>query len=340
MMRKIWIVVLVCGSVLLAMGARIARVQTLDVERVLVERFGLSTDEVAQVRGGQYVVKTLPAPESEISVGGVVRISDDKDRLVRWIRDIEGFRKAADLGVSRKLSSPPAINDFGELALDSGELAALQKCRPGDCGLRLGDRAIARFQEVDWSAADAGRRANLLARQLMLGYAAAYLRGGDEALGAAHNERRPRLVADGFRALIRDATSLQALNGPLATYLERYPQAQLPSVEEFLYWAKGSIGPEPSITLHHLVIHRDGGGVYAADKQLYASRYTDTALLVLWLAPPPDGTGYYLLAGLRARSTMLEGFAARLLRGRIEETSRSDTEIYLDWIRKSLAPAR
>jgi hypothetical protein len=147
-------------------------------------------------------------------------------------------------------------------------------------------------------------------------------------------------VADGFRALIRDATSLQALNGPLATYLERYPQAQLPGVEEFLYWAKGSIGPEPSITLHHLVIHRDGGGVYVADKQLYASRYTDTALLVLWLAPPPDGTGYYLLAGLRARSTMLEGFAARLLRGRIEETSRSDTEIYLDWIRKSLAPAR
>ena len=161
-MRKIWIAVLVCGSVLLAMGPRIARVQTLDVERVLAERFGLSTDEIAQVRGGQHVVKTL-RPEAEIGVGGVVRIPDDKDRLVRWIRDIEGFRKAADLGLSRKLSSPPAINDFGELALDSGELAALQKCRPGDCGLRLGDRAIARFQALDWTAPDAGRRANLLA---------------------------------------------------------------------------------------------------------------------------------------------------------------------------------
>jgi hypothetical protein len=86
------------------------------------------------------------------------------------------------------------------------------------------------------------------------------------------------------------------------------------------------------------VIHRDGGGVYIADKQIYASRYIDTGLLLLWLAPPPDGKGYYLLAGLRARSTMLEGFAARLLRGRIEETSRSDTEIYLDWLRESLAP--
>jgi hypothetical protein len=340
-MRRIWIVALIGGAVLLAMDPRIVRGQPLGAERVLVERFGFTTTEVDQVRDGQLVVKTLPAPESELGVGGVVRIPDDKDRLVRWIRDIEGFRKAADLGMSRKLSSPPAINDFGELALDAGELTALQKCRPGDCALRLGDRAIARFQELDWTAADAGRRANLLARQLLLGYAEAYLRGGDEALGAAHNERQPRVVADGFRALIRDATNLRALASPLATYLEQFPKAPLPGVEEFLYWAKGSLGPEPTITLHHLVIHRDGGGgIYVADKQLYASRYTDTALLVLWLAPPPDGKGYYLLAGLRARSTMLEGFAARLLRGRIEETSRSDTEIYLDWIRKSLAPAR
>jgi hypothetical protein len=276
------------------------------VERALVDRLGFTPAEVDQARGGQLLVKTLPAPESEIGVLGVIRIPDDKDRLVGWIRDVEGFRKAADLGMSRKLSSPPAINDFGELALDSGELAALQKCRPGDCALRLSDRAIARFQELDWTAADVGRRANLLARQLLLGYAEAYRRGGDEALGAAHNERQPRAVADGFRALLRDATNLRALSGPLAAYL-----------------------------------HRDGGGgVYVADKQLYASRYTDTGLLVLWLAPPADGKGYYLLAGLRTRSTMLEGFAARLLRGRIEEISRSDTEIYLDWIRKSLAPVR
>jgi hypothetical protein len=41
----------------------------------------------------------------------------------------------------------------------------------------------------------------------MLTYAEAYQRGGDEALGAAHNERQPRVVADGFRALIHDATN-------------------------------------------------------------------------------------------------------------------------------------
>ena len=50
---------------------------------------------------------------------------------MRWIRDVEGFRKAADLGVSRKLSSPPTINDFGDLALDAGELAACSGASPG-----------------------------------------------------------------------------------------------------------------------------------------------------------------------------------------------------------------
>jgi hypothetical protein len=340
MMRTRWIVVLVLGGALLAMS-RVAHVQAPGIERALVERFGFLAADMGQLGAGQVVTRTLPAEGREMGVVGAVRIPDDKERLVRWIRDVEGFRKAADLGLSRKLSSPPTINDFGDLALDAGELAALQQCQPGACALRLGETAIARFRaDVDWSAADAGRRANLLTRQLLLAYAQAYLRGGDGTLGAAHNERTPRVVADEFRALIRAATNLHALAGPLAAHLERFPQPSGVPVEEFLYWGKGGLGPEPSITLHHLIIQRDpGGGIYVANKQLYASRYVDAGLLVLWLAPPADGRGYYLLAGMRARSSQLERFAARMLRSRIEEESRSYLQIYLDWLRRSLSPA-
>lgn len=340
-MRTILVVLLGFGMTVLVAIPGVAQAPASDIERMLTERFSFSASDLGQLRGGQTVTKTAPIEGPEMAVFGAVRIPDDKERLVRWIRDIEGFRKAADVGVSRKLSSPPAINDFGDLSLDSGELSALQKCKPGSCDLLIGDPAIGRFQsEVDWSAADAGRRANLLTRQLMLAYSDAYLRGGDAALGAAHDERKPRPVAGEFHALIESATNLHALNSPLATYLERYPAAPAVPVEEFLYWAKGGLGPEPSITLHHLVIQRDqGSGIFIADKQLFASRYVDASLLVLWLAPPPDGQGYYLLAGLRSRSTMLEGFTARMLRGKIEEESRSYLQIYLDWLRKSLSPA-
>jgi hypothetical protein len=341
MMRKVSVVILVCASTLLALGPGI-RSQPLDVERVLGERFGFSAQEVGQVRDGQLLVKTLPVrDQAELGVLGVVRIPDDKDRLVRWVRDVEAFRKAAELGLSRKLSSPPTIGDFGDLTLDANELALLRDCQPGKCGLRMGDQAIARFQsEVDWSAPDAGRRANMLARQLMLKYSEAYLRGGDEALGAAHDQKKPRALAQDFRTLLASSTNLYAVAKPLAAYLERFPQASLPGSEEFLYWAKGGVGPDPSITLNHLVIHREpGGDISIAVKQLYSSRYTDAGLLLLWLGAPSDGKGYYLLAGLRSRSSMLEGFSAKLLRGRIEEESRSYTQIYLDWIRKSLVPA-
>ncbi len=69
-MRRVWIAVLVSG-VVLGMGPRIARVQPLDAERVLADRFGFSATEVDQVRAGQRLVKTLPASESELAVFGV-----------------------------------------------------------------------------------------------------------------------------------------------------------------------------------------------------------------------------------------------------------------------------
>jgi hypothetical protein len=340
-MRRNKVVGLLVSGLVMVATLSDAQAPVPEVERMLTERFGLTAAELGQLRGGQVVTKIAPIQGPEMAVFGAVRILDDKERLIRWIRDVEGFRKAADLGFSRKLSSPPAINDFGELALDAGELQALARCKPGDCALRLGDRAIARFQtEVDWAAPDAGRRANLLARQLLLGYAEAYLRGGDRVLGAVHDERTPELVADAFGALIGNATNFYQLAPSFATYLARYPAPPSVPVEEFLYWAKGGLGTEPSITLHHLVIQRDpAGSIFIVNKQLYASRYVDASLLVLWLATPPDGRGYYLLAGLRGRSGMLEGFTARLLRKRIEEESRSYIQIYLDWLRKSLAPA-
>ena len=330
-------------GVLAVLAAPDAQVRKIDAEKVLAERFGFSAAEIAQARAGQAVTRLLPSREStEVGVAGAVRINGTPDRLVYWLKDIASFRKAAELGLSKKLSDPPQIGDFAELSLSDDELAALTACVPGKCDLRLGDKTIARFQaEVDWAAPDAAKRANLLIRQLMLGHAQAYLQGGDAALGAAHNEKTPRVAADEFHALLYQSTNLYDLAPALASYLEQFPSASLPGSEQFLYWASGGAGPDASISLHQLLVYNaPGGEVYIADKQIYASRYTDAAMTVISLASASDGTGYYALVGARGRSTMLGGVAARLLRGRVEKAARDTAKMYLDWIQQSLSASR
>jgi len=327
------------SALLLALLGQAGQAPSVDTEKMLVDRFGLTAAEVQQARAGQAVVKTQSSEDPvEISVFGTVRIPDDPARLVYWLRDIEGFRKAAELGAARKVSSPPQLADFDDLTLSFDELADIQKCKPGDCALRLGDRGMARFSSaVDWTAPDAERQANAEARQMMLEYAQAYLRGGDEALGAVHDTHEPRVVAEEFRTLIWKATNLYQLAYPFATYLEKYPSAELAGAESFLYWGRGGLGSDPVVTLHHMVIYDDPAmGTLVGDKQVYASRDVDASVLVLWLSPAPDGQSYYLLAGARGRSRRLDGFAARVLRGRVEAATRDVTAMYLEWLYESL----
>ena len=316
-----------------------AQVRKIDPERLLADRFGFTPDELSRASSGQAVAKLLPRNDaSDIGVLAAVRINAQASRLVGWLRNVASFRKAAELGLSRRLSDQPQIGDFADLSLDADELDTLRKCRPGNCELLLGDKAIARFQsDVDWTSADAGRRANLTMRQLLLGYADAYLRGGDQALGAMHDLKNPRLRADEFHQVLWQSKELYDIAPPLTAYLEQFPNARPPAADQFLYWGKGGVGPDASVTLHQIIIYpTPGGETFVVDKQIFASRYLDAGLVVFSLALSPDGKGFYAIAGARARSRMLGGTAARLFRGRVEKATRDTATMYLDWVRASM----
>ena len=338
-MRRSWVTAFVAVLAVAAFQAIEAQIRTIDPERLLADRFGFTPDEIARARGGQAVSKLLQGVDSsDVGVLAAVRINAQPSRLVTWLRDVAGFRKAAELGLSRRLSDPPQIGDFGDLSLDAGELAALRDCRPGRCDLLLGETAIARFQaDVDWTAADAGRRANLTMRQLLLTYADAYLKGGDQALGAVHDKKNPRLRSDDFHQVLWQSKDLYSIAPALTAYLERFPNARPPAVEQFLYWGKGGAGPEASISLHQVIIYpAPGGETHVVDKQLFASRYLDAGLVVVSLAMSPDGKGFYAFAGARGRSRMLQGAAARLLRGRVDKAVVETATMYLNWVQASM----
>jgi len=329
---------IVAGLLLMLVPTASAQVRQIDTERALAT-LGFTPDEVAQARGGQPVAKLLASDgPTDIGAFGVIKIPAQTDRLVFWLKDISAFRKAAELGVARRLSTPPAVGDFADLSVDAKDLDAIRGCRPGRCDLRLGDTAIQRFQTgVNWSAPDAGARANQVMRQLLLELAQAYLKGGDAQLGVVHNEKAPRAAADEFHQVLWKSKTLYNVAPPFAAYLEGFPTAQLPNSEQFLYWAKNAFGSDASMSLHQMVIYNaPSGAVMIADKLLYASRYTDAGLVVISMASSADKSGFYALIGARASSSQLGGVGARLLRRTVERGTTDTVKMYLEWMRASL----
>lgn len=301
---------------------------SVDPERILSERFQFSAADVAQARTGQPVAKMIAgSARDELGVVGALRLDGDKKRLVEWVRKIERFRHDAELGLTRGIESPPTVRAFAELVLDAKDLAALQACRPGRCDLRIPDELMAKFQSgVAWGTPEAAAQANAIVSGMLTDYAAAYLQGGDAA------------VFNDFGTLLRGATTLYQLAPEFADYLEKFPGRKLAGVDQRLYWTNLKDTSGSLISLHHLVVYqRPSGDVMIADKTFYASRYFDVGALVLSMQDTPDGKGYYLIAGSRAKSSKLTGAGARVLRGQIERTAAATVRMYLEWLRDSLA---
>ncbi|HEY7193495.1 MAG TPA: hypothetical protein VH439_07110 [Gemmatimonadales bacterium] len=322
------VVVVVLGLHVVVGAAMMPQSGRLDPERVLVDRFQFSPDELAQVRAGTAVAKMIAgAVRDELAIGGAIRLDGDKNRLAEWIRNIAHFRGSAELGLARVVSSPPAVASFADLTLDATDLAALQKCTSKSCDLHLSTDAVNDFRtKVQWGTPTAPEQASSLAREMLVGYATAYLAGGDAALG------------NGFGDLLQRATNLNQLLPALARYLQRFPAETLTSVEQRLYWSTMPAGKASIVSLHHLVIYRDtAGDIQIADKTIYASRYFDVGALVISLQDAVDGRGYFLIAGSRMKSSDLTGVAGTVLRRRIQQSAVETVQMYLGWMRDSLA---
>jgi hypothetical protein len=311
-----------------ASGSGTMQTAPTEPEHILTERFRFSAEDVSLARSGQPIAGMIAGRNrDELAVVGAVRLDGDTKLLVDWIRNIEHFRHAAELGLTRAIESPPAAQSFSELVLDAKDLEALQACRPGHCDLRVPCEVMAKFQSgVPWGTPEASAKTNALFAGMLTEYAAAYLHGGDAAVG------------NDFGDLLRSASTLYELAPEFAAYLEKFPRSTLAGVDQRLYWTNLTEAWGSIISLHHLVVYRrPSGDVIIADKTFYASRYFDVAALVLSMRETPNGKGYYLIAGSRARSSRLTGVTGRVLRGQVERAAAATVKMYLVWLRDSLA---
>ena len=332
------IAAIVIGSVSLV-AAKAQPAATLTAEAILAERLGVAPAQVSRFAAGEILARIVPAAAAnEIAAVGAMRTKGDSRRLLAWFHDIEAFMRAAGTQNVGAIQVPASAADFARVPLDAVDFSDLAACRPGRCEIRMPPAYLERFQkEIDWKGANARAQSTALARSLISDYAAAYQKGGDAALGAFHNQE-PTAAASQFRDLLRRATKAWDLAYPFVSYLETYPGARPEGTIDRFYWTRDQMGRQPVLTLHHVAIQEFGDGrLLIADKQFYASRDLDAALMIALAIPTADKTAFDLLVSVKARADAVSGVGGRLLKGRIEKGMVEAVAGYLKWIRDSFA---
>lgn len=282
----------------------------------------LTSDEQKRILAGEPVTRLLDSdPSKEVAIFGLVWVKAPIARYVSAMRDIESFEKGDNFLATKRISSPPQLEDFDRLTLPPDDISDLKGCKIGDCELKLGEAALTRIQrETDWSKPTAGADVERAVRKLALEYVTGYLEGGNSRLAQYRDTERPTFVAREFEAMVNEMPSLTSYLTGLKAYLLGYPKATLPKSESFLYWQNLKFGLKPTIRINHLTIADQQTHVAVVSKMLYASHYFWTAIELRVLIPDPArGEGFWFANVNRSRSDGLSGFTGSMIRGRVRD---------------------
>jgi hypothetical protein len=325
---------------LLTQGASSQRMYN-SLHEFLVERGGFDGDDLRAVEAGTPVVKLRPGRvDSETRLLGVVKIHGSPETFAKRYRDIVDFEKGTGVLEIGWFSDPPKVSDLAGLTLDESDLEDLKKCRVGNCDIKLSGESIQAFQRIDWSKPGAVRKAEALARRMIVDFLKSYQEGGNAALGALHDKKNPLRVGQQFNEMLQDP-DLPVYFPRLFAFLSDYPHDPIPGAEEFFYWSKVDFGLKPVVRLSQVVIYEpeevDFVRYAMASKMLYSSHYFNTGLelkfLVLDRSAPKD---YYLVVANRSRSDGLTGFTGAFLGGHIRGKARDGLESYLRAVKRNM----
>jgi len=288
---------------------------------------------------GQPVSKLIESdPSKEVAVLGAVWIEAPVARYLSAVQDIERFESGDAFRVTKKISSPPRLEDFASLALPDEDIKDLRSCRVSDCDLKLSEGGIERLRrEIRWDQTDTRQQVNRMAQQVALEYVNGYLQDGDRSLAVYRDSNRPTFVAREFASMIDRLPALTELLPDVRRYLLEYQHATLPGSTSFLYWQEANFGLKPTIRINHLTITEDRDGGIVTSKMIYASHYFWTALeLRVLVRDPARGPGFWFVTESRSRSDGLSGFTGQFIRGKVRSEAEKGTAAVLAVTKRNL----
>jgi hypothetical protein len=298
------------------------------LEQYVSSSVQLTEDQREALASGAPVSKLLDADEGkEVAVFGAIWIDAPVRRYVEAVGDIEHFERGGGFLVTRRISSPPALEDFADLHLRQEDVKDLRTCRIGDCIVKLDAQAIQTLRaEVDWKAPGVQEAVDRVMQRFALLYVNGYLEGGNERLAVYRDHARPTFVADEFRAMVDRMPELTTYMPNVRRDLLDAPRLASPDSTSFLYWQETDFGLRPTIRISHLTIRESPDGTVVASKMLYASHYFWTGLELRVLLPDASrGPGFWFVTVSRSRSDGLGGFTGRFVRGRVRSEVQKGT---------------
>jgi hypothetical protein len=311
-----------------------------DPLQFLRSEFRFSEGDLSSLAQGRVVARVLDSGDhSEVLAVAAVRVDSTVARVRAQLQAFEGRRRPTDIIQAGHFSREPSSADLAGLTIDGGDLAALPKCKPGECDLRLPADAILRFRrEVDWSSPLKTEKATALWHDVLARLDTAYQENGNDALFQYDNNDMPVKVGDSLARVIARSGFLAETAPDLYPYLLRFPRGRPERVEDDVYWIKEKFWIKTVVSLNHVaIVSGDGPAgpyVLAAAKQIYANRYFESSLSVTAFVESRPAS--YLVYVSRSRADIRpSGFNVleRLLIRRLVE-ARLDAQF--KWVRDQL----
>ena len=244
----------------------------------------VTRDEQARADRGETVVRILPSRGHEVAVLALTAITVTPETFVARFHAIEALRTSARSPATRRFSNPPVRADLATMRLTPEDLAAIRRCRPGDCDVKLAAAEIERLRRVaDATAPGADEALQQAFRDVVFDRVTTYLAGGLAGLAPYADRQNGVGTADAFARLMARSPYLAAHVPALASALLDFPRVPADERDSFLYWTEERFDGRPVVSASHVTIIRNDPAsalpaVMVAGKQLFATHYENGAL--------------------------------------------------------------
>lgn len=262
----------------------------------------VTDDDREKLDRDEVIVRTLPADDGHLAVFAAAKLETSPEALVGWTRVIDDFKRGPFVLAAGRFSESPVERDLERLTFDPGDVDALQRCRPGDCAVKLATaeievvRAALQAAGPDWKAA-----AQRALKRVVLERVRGHQAGGFPVLPAYADRSRPASLYEAFAAIVTRSPYLVERLPGLVAALETPAHAAMPGSEALYYWSKERYGTgKPVVTVTHVRFWRSEAAPFAlaavsASAQIFATHYTNAALGLTTVVCESPGAPCYLV---------------------------------------------